>query len=417
MVDSLASAKGGTGLKGDIWVDIRADRQKGLNYTQIGRKYGIDPRTAKKYAAAEEKPVYKSRPKQSILDPYKETIDTLLNEAPYSAVRLQELIAEQGYEGKYTVVKDYVRTKKKELNHQATVRFETVPGLQGQVDWAYFENHRVFEEGIYKKLYCFLMILGYSRNRYIEFVTDMTTDTLLRCHINAFRYFGGYPQEILYDNMKQVVVKRLLKQSDSTLNSQFEDFAGFYGYKPVLCRPYRGQTKGKIERTVSYVRGNFMTGIQYGNLQDLNNQALAWCNKVNSKVHGTTNKVPLDELKKENLNPLTREYIMDKIEFRKIGKDCLLSYNGSKYSVPSKYALKEAAVRKLGNILAIYYQTELIAQHRLSYTKKSYNVNPNHYRDLSCNNGFDTPNTLFTNADILHNVVSSIDLSVYDSEV
>ena len=134
-------------------------------------------------------------------------------------------------------------------------------------------------------------------------------------------------------------------------------------------------------------------------------------------MHGTTNKVPLSELKKEKLNPLTREYIMDKIEFRRIGKDCLISYNGSKYSVPSKYALKEAAVRKIGNILAIYYQTELIAQHRLSYTKKSCNVNPEHYRDLSCKDRFDTPNTLFTNADILHNVVSGIDLSVYDAEV
>ena len=77
------------------------------------------------------------------------------------------------------------------------------------------------------------MILGYSRMRYIEFVTDMNTSTLIRCHINAFRYLGGYPEEILYDNMKQVVVKRLLRQADSTLNSQFEDFCGFYGFKPV----------------------------------------------------------------------------------------------------------------------------------------------------------------------------------------
>ena len=67
-----------------------------------------------------------------------------------------------------------------------------------------------------KKLYCFLMILGYSRMRYIEFVTDMSTQTLIKCHLNAFDYFGGYPEEILYDNMKQVVVKRLLKQKDST---------------------------------------------------------------------------------------------------------------------------------------------------------------------------------------------------------
>ena len=250
----------------------------------------------------------------------------------------------------------------------------------------------------------------------IEFVTDMTTDTLLRCHINAFRYFGGYPQEILYDNMKQVVIKRLLKQSESILNSQFEDFAGFYGYKPILCRPYRGQTKGKIERTVSYVRDNFMIGIKYDNLVDLNIQSFKWCDKVNSKVHGTTSKVPFNELKKENLNPLTREFILERIEFRKTGKDCLISYNGSKYSVPSKYALKEVAVRKMGNILAIYYQNELIAQHSLSYSKNSFNVNPYHYREIS-RSSFDTPNMLFTNPDVLHNVVSEIDLNAYDWEV
>ena len=144
-------------------------------------------------------------------------------------------------------MREYVRGKKEQLNEKATVRFETMPGKQGQMDWGFFEDHTVYEDGKWKKLYCFLMILGYSQTRYIEFVTDMTTNTLIRCHQNAFRYFGGYPEEILYDNMKQVVIKRLLKQEDSTLNRQFEDFAGFYGYKPILCRPYRGQTKGKVE--------------------------------------------------------------------------------------------------------------------------------------------------------------------------
>ena len=76
--------------------------------------------------------------------------------------------------------------------------------------------------------------------------------------------------------MKQAVIKRLLKQEDSTLNRQFEDFAGFYGFQPMLCRPYRGQTKGKVERTVQFVRDNFMTGIKYNRLADLNGQALAW---------------------------------------------------------------------------------------------------------------------------------------------
>lgn len=93
------------------------------------------------------------------------------------------------------------------------------------MDCGFFEEHTVYGDGKWKRRYCFLLVLGCSRMRYIEFVTDMSTNILIRCHQNAFRYFGGYPEEILYDNMKQVVVKQLLKQEDSTLNRQFEDFA------------------------------------------------------------------------------------------------------------------------------------------------------------------------------------------------
>lgn len=237
-----------------------------------------------------------------------------------------------------------------DLDEKATVRFETMPGKQGQMDWGFFEDHLVYEDGKWKKLYCFLMILGYSRMRYIEFVTDMSTNTLIRCHQNAFRYFGGYPEEILYDNMKQVVIKRLLKQEDSTLNRQFEDFAGFYGFKPVLCRPYRGQTKGKVERTVQFVRDNFMVGIKYESLSDLNGQAQAWCNKVNGKVHATTNEIPFERLKAERLNPLCREYIMDKINLRRVQKDCLISHAGNQYSVPAEYIGKDVAAVALDTI-------------------------------------------------------------------
>ena len=267
-----------------------------------------------------------SEPKPTKMDPYKQIVDEWLEEAPYSALRILEKLREMGFDGGYSIVKAYVSSRKMDLNEKATVRFETMPGQQGQMDWGFFEDHLVYEDGKWKKLYCFLMILGYSRMRYIEFVTDMSTNTLIRCHQNAFRYFGGYPEEILYDNMKQVVIKRLLKQEDSTLNRQFEDFAGFYGFKPILCRPYRGQTKGKVERTVQFVRDNFMVGIQYNSLADLNGQALAWCNKVNGKVHATTNEVPFEQLKKEGLSPLTREYIIDKINLRRVQKDCLDNY-------------------------------------------------------------------------------------------
>ncbi len=384
-------------MEGDKWMDIRSDRQKGMSYKEISKKYHIDPRTAKKYAEADTKPVYQLRErKPSKLDPFKKQMDIWLEEAPYSAVRIFEKMQEQGFDGKYSIVKEYVRSKKQDLDEKATVRFETMPGLQGQVDWAFFEDHLVIENGSPKKLYCFLMILGYSRIRYIEFVTDMSTNTLIRCHQNAFRYMGGYPQEILYDNMKQVVVKRLLKQEDSTLNSQFEDFAGFYGFKPVLCRPYRGQTKGKVERTVAFVRDNFMTGIQYNSLNDLNGQALAWCNKVNAKEHSTTGEIPFYRLQEEHLSPLSREYIIDKINLRKVEKDCLISYAGNKYSVPAEYVGRDVAVVGLDNMLAAYYEGKQIALHKISYQTKDMVVNPKHYQKLTVKQTFDIENTLFS---------------------
>ena len=373
-------------MRGESWMDIRSDRQKGMSYVELGKKYHMDPRTAKRYAQSPQKPEYTlTQPKPTKLDAYKQQVDQWLEEAPYSAVRILEKLQEQGFDGKYSIVKEYVRGKKMDLDEKATVRFETMPGKQGQMDWGFFEDHLVYEDGKWKKLYCFLMILGYSRMRYIEFVTDMSTNTLIRCRQNAFRYFGGYPEEILYDNMKQVVIKRLLKQEDSTLNRQFEDFAGFYGFKPILCRPYRGQTKGKVERTVQFVRDNFMVGIKYDNLPDLNGQAQAWCNKVNGKVHATTNEIPFERLKSERLNPLRREYI---------GKD--------------------VAVVALESMLAAYYEGKQIALHRISYQKKDMVVNPQHYRRLTLKQTMDAENILLEQDKVIDFPLKSSDLSRYD---
>ena len=150
-------------MEGEKWMEIRADYKKGLSYTELGKKYQIDPRTAKKYALSKIKPVYELKhPKISKLDPFKSQIDLWLEEAPYSAVRIMEKLQEVGCDSKYTVIREYVASKKKNLNEKATVRFETVPGLQGQVDWGFFENYHVIENGEKKKLYCFLKILVYS---------------------------------------------------------------------------------------------------------------------------------------------------------------------------------------------------------------------------------------------------------------
>ena len=146
-------------MEGEHWMEIRNDRLKGMSYTEIGRKHNIDWRTAKRYAESPERPEYElTAPKPTKLDEYKGQIDIWLEEAPYNAVRVLEKLQVQGFDGKYSIVKEYVRGKKMDMDEEATVRFETMPGLQGQMDWGYFEDRVVFEEGKWQKLYCFLLI-------------------------------------------------------------------------------------------------------------------------------------------------------------------------------------------------------------------------------------------------------------------
>jgi len=403
-------------LIGKEWMNIRNDSKKGLSYSEIARKYNIDRRTAKKYTLSEIKPEYKlinKKPKK--IDQYKKYIDELLNEAPYSAIRIKEKLEEHyNSDISYSTIQSYVKKEKKKLNNKATVRFETMPGLQAQVDWGYFDAYHVYDEyGKEHKLYCFLMILGYSRMRYIQFVTDMSTTTLIKCHINAFNYFGGYPEEIVYDNMKQVVVKRLLRQKDSVLNKEFEDFMGFFKIKPILCRPYRGQTKGKIERTVRYVRENFMMGIKYKNLSDLNNQAIKWCEKVNNKTHSTTNEVPKIRILEEKLNKITRNYIIDKNQVRKVEKDCLISYKNNKYSVPSLYIERQVIVVELQNILTIYCDGLRIATHPIYKGTHKTIVSKMHYDELMSRSSMKQINTIFNN-NSYDDAVEVRDLGVYN---
>lgn len=320
---------------------IRHLNTKGLNISEISRKTGHDRKTVRKYIHAEEiLKNSKRKPRGSILDPYKDYIKERLEEYPLSAVRILEEIQERGYPGSYTVVKEFVRTIRLSKQIPAEYRYETGPGIQSQVDWG--EVDKVVVDGKSRKLYCFTMVLGFSRMRYVEFTLDLKTETFVQGHVNAFQYFGGITKEILYDNTKNVVLKRALKSNESEWNPLFEDFFNYYGFIPRLCKPGKqgAKTKGKIERVVGYVKDNFYLGRAYASIQDLNTQSSAWMEKVNRLAHGTTKIPPYDRLPEEKLVPFDEKspYQIVRTEFRKISKDCYFSYMGNHYSVPWKYA-------------------------------------------------------------------------------
>lgn len=345
---------------------IRELHAQGLSITAISDKTGYDRKTVRKYLKLTTIPDPKQRAKkESKLDQYKDHIIKKLNEAPFTASRLFREIQEMGFTGKSTIVRDFIRKVRPDNGVQAVYRYETKPGVQSQVDWSEFGKVEI--DGNMPKLYCFNMILGYSRMRYIEYTLSIDVYTLIQCHMNAFRYFGGYTNEILYDNMKQVVIARALKSSDSEWNTKYEDFFRHYGFIPRLCRPYRPQTKGKIENNVGYVRRDFFLGGSFSSLADMNSQTLTWLARVNSDVHGTTHEIPLERLKAEGLKPIdgVPEYFLIREEARKISRDCFISFFGNKYSVPYRFAGREATLQIFDGKFKVIVGGELVCEHEI----------------------------------------------------
>lgn len=357
--------------------------KQGLSISKISRQTGYDRKTVRTYVKSSGIPETKERAKkESKLETFKNYIIGKLQEGPFTASRLFREIQEMGFTGKYTIVKDFVREIRPKQGIQAVYRYETKPGIQAQVDWSEFGKVEI--NGKVMKLYCFNMVLGYSRMRYIEFTLSIDVCTLIQCHLNAFHFFGGYPKEILYDNMKQIVISRAMKSSDSEWNTKFEDFFRNYGFIPRLCRPYRPQTKGKIENNVGYVRRDFFLGRNFASLQDMNAQAITWLNRVNSSVHGTTHEIPLERLKAEGLNPIdgVPEYLLIREETRKISRDCFVSYLGNKYSVPYRFAGREATIQIFEGKIRVVVSGEHVCEHEILTGNGRTFKNKEHFRGL-----------------------------------
>jgi transposase len=204
-----------------------------------------------------------------------------------SAVRLFDEVRAAGYSGGITQVRDYVARTRPRPEPEPVVRFETPPGHQAQVDFAEVR----FPWG---KRYALLVVLGYSRLLWLKFYPRQTLGTVISGLEEAFTYFGGVPQELLFDQLKAVIVEDQRADGGKLLeNPEFLRFARHWSFRIRACRPYRAKTKGKVERPIRYVRGNFLYGREFVGDADLDDQRLRWLDGVaNVRVHRTTHAVP-----------------------------------------------------------------------------------------------------------------------------
>ena len=355
----------------------------GKSIRAIARETGRSRNTVRKYLRAECILERKPHPKRgSKLDPYKDTIQEIINLGIFNCEVIYERIKEEGYTGGLTILRDYVRQFRPPKQVHAVCRYETKPGQQAQVDWGEY-TYIDEETGEIRKLYVFVMVLGYSRAIYVEFTNRCYIHTFIRCLIHGFEYFGGVTDIVLTDRMKTVILGTG-ENRKPIWNSIFGDLAVTLGFTPKVCRARRPQTKGKVESGIDFVKSNFLPGRKFIDYGDLNHQAIVWCEKKNRRIHGTTGERPIDRLKEENLKPLPTSDRYQKFleEVRKVHKDGLLSFNGVRYGVPWQYSGKEVVVRDKNDKIEILYDGKVIATHEKHYRSRTTVFLKDQYKGL-----------------------------------
>ncbi|MDO4477373.1 MAG: IS21 family transposase [Clostridia bacterium] len=357
------------------------------NFSQIGRQYGVDRRTAKAAydrAKSNQKVTKRKVKKPSKLDGFEETIKRKY-EAGCTAKAIYYFIQKKGYTGGYTLVKTFCRNHKQEEIKKATIRVTHTMGLSAQVDWKeQLKFHDQF--GKLHTFNIFLYVLPYSKLKFLSLTLDKNQDTLFKMLSLAFKFTGGVPQEIWFDNMATVVNHDQSYQGHPKFNERFLSFSKDVGFKPIACRPYRPQTKGSVEalaRTTSRLKpydGEFKT------LKELDEIVDEIRDDLNHEKSQSTDKIPLElwQKEKECLNPLNDsiDRYFNSVQTRKVSKDSMIMFRKNQYSVNPKYIGKEVEI-KLGadeNTIHIYFSGVEISSHCL--TDQPFNYHREDYQEI-----------------------------------
>jgi len=365
-------------------LDILVLKRKGLSEREIARKTGISRTTVRRYLknpelASQER---QTPHKDSILDPYEQYIKAWLEEdIAYKATWIYDRLCKVGYVGSYEVVKRKVGEIKEQKQQIAYMRFETEPGYQAQVDFGEFQVEQ--SNGTVNKLYLFSMILGYSRKIYAQLIEKCDMTTFLNCHIRAFEYFNGVPEEILYDRMKNVYLGRLAGKNN--FNTSLVSLGLHYCFKPQVAPAYAAWVKGKIERPYRFIREGFWRGYSFVCLQSANRDLSQWIDKKDQRVHGTTHEIVTVRFEREkpHLSPLpAKPFDVSYRVYRKVHKDCLVHFEANSYVVPHIYVGKEVILRVKDDTMRIFADDQLIVTYPVAQGKGQLVQDKRFYEDL-----------------------------------
>ena len=325
-----------------------------VNCSKLARQLNCDRRTVSRYvelAKNGKKPT--KRVYQKKTDGFEKIIEEKVKTTAPAIAIYHYLVKNHGYTGSYSTIKRYIHNLHIEKQQNAIIRFETDPGIQAQVDWKESLKFKT-KDGETIKFNVFLMILGFSRTKFLM-VTEtrdlQQVEFSLAC---AFRYFGGVPHEILFDNMRSIIDKARTQYSEPVFNENFKVFAEDCGFVPKACVAYRPETKGKVEVTAKLMNRLKVYSGDITGFDDIRQIASELNDELNSAVCQATGKKPFDLLEAEkpfllktNLGILTG-YFIDNVK-RKVSKESMISYEGKKYSVPPEYIGKKVDISDAGS--------------------------------------------------------------------
>jgi transposase len=366
----------------DDWVTIKNLRAKNpeMSLREIARLVQASPNTVKNALQRTEAPSYQRRDKSNpLLDPFKELILELVTVKHLRGSRVLEEIRSKGYGGGATAFYAHVR-KIKPTTQRDFTPYETLPGEQSQFDWS---PYTVMIAGQLTKVIVFSYINGFSRYRILEASLAENQAAVLEALENSLVASGGVPQRIQTDNAKAFVHNP--SRRSFHWNERYLAFCGHYGFQPSRSLPGHPWSKGKVEKPFAFLEDHFIAGNSFENFEDFVSKLHAFQDKVNAREHATLKTTPDELIAKDreafSLLPECR-YVGVKEESRKVTGDCLLSYNGSRYSVPWMFAGKYVWLRlSRGYYLEIYSSANaLVARHALSLRKGAVIIEKSHYR-------------------------------------
>jgi transposase len=361
----------------------------GWGSKRIAAELGVSRTTVRRYLQAGGWRAFKKPKREKLLGEHGDWLKERFRRHRGNAdVVRQELLSEKGVAASLRTVERAVEPYRQEIEAEAraSVRFETAPGRQLQIDF----GERLVEIGGGKiKVFLFVAVLGYSRRLHVRAFRHERQESWFEGLESAFLAFGGVPEEVLVDNARALVAEHDAETRTVVFNAKFLAFARHWGFKPRACAPYRARTKGKTESGVGYVKKNAVAGRSFKSFEELEAHLSAWERDVaNARVHGTTGEAPAERFAQEEagrLKPLAGRppFGTCRTLERKIGNDCTVEVDGNAYSAPWRLIGERVEATVAAGLVRLRHGTKEVAVHKLAEGRRQRIIDPAHLAGLA----------------------------------